>query len=249
MTRRVAIMQPTFLPWLGYFALLDAVDEFVYLDDVQLVRRSWHVRNRIRTGGGTAMVSLNVVGKPSRPTIAEARLARTGFEKALARTISSALAKAPYRAMVESLIDEAFTAAGDSLVALNIGLVEGVARRVGIGGRRRRSSELGIPAMDKSDRLYAICRTLGAEEYLSPVGSAAYLAESDPFAASSIALRFLNYEPRPYPQAPGTPFESHLAAIDALAWLGPDEFLPLVRSGIGRSMTLDEVTRPRESAA
>ena len=247
--KRVAIMQPTFLPWLGYFALLDAVDEFVYLDDVQLSRQSWQTRNRIAASGGVLTLSLDVARKPSRPTIAEARLAAdTGRRRKLLRTVAAALAGAPHGPLVESLLEAAFDAAGDSLATLNITLIEAIAACTGIDTARRRASGLDVPPMEKSTRLLAICRRLGADEYLSPIGSADYLAEADPFAGSEVALRLLDYEHPRYRQA-GDGFESHLAAIDALAWVGPEAFLPLARSGMRRPLALAEVTTPRALAS
>jgi hypothetical protein len=55
-----AIMQPTYFPWTGYFDLIDQSDKFVFLDDVQLVRRSWMVRNRIKTSQGPLFLSIPV---------------------------------------------------------------------------------------------------------------------------------------------------------------------------------------------
>ena len=62
----VAIMQPTYLPWLGYFALMDRVDTFVYLDSVQFARRSWQQRNRIRSADGEVMLTIPVAKKGLR---------------------------------------------------------------------------------------------------------------------------------------------------------------------------------------
>ena len=55
-----AIMQPTYMPWIGYFDLIDQVDKFVFLDDVKLVKQSWHVRNRIKTEQGALLLTIPV---------------------------------------------------------------------------------------------------------------------------------------------------------------------------------------------
>jgi len=62
----VAIMQPTYLPWLGYFGLMDRVDTFVYLDSVQFARRSWQQRNRIKSERGEVMLTVPVAKKGLR---------------------------------------------------------------------------------------------------------------------------------------------------------------------------------------
>ena len=238
---RAAIMQPTFLPWLGYFALLDRADVFVYLDDVQLARRSWQVRNRVATPNGVVTLSLSVAGKPSRPLLADTRLADTGQERKLLATLGQALAGAPFAAPVEALVRRCVETAEGSLARLNVSLIEGIAAMAGIGGTRVRASELGVPPAEKAERLLAICERVGADEYLSAIGSVAYLTEHDPFEASAVRLRFLDYEHPRYERG-GRPFESHLAAVDALAWVGPERFASLVRSGVRPALTLAEAT-------
>ena len=67
--KKVAIMQPTFLPWTGYVALMDHVDEFVFLDHVQFDKRSWQQRNRIKTANGPQWLTVPVIsrGKSDHP--------------------------------------------------------------------------------------------------------------------------------------------------------------------------------------
>ena len=62
-TQKIAIMQPTFLPWIGYFAMIDKVDEFVFFDHVQFEKRSWQQRNKIRTHNGEVWLSVPVLNK------------------------------------------------------------------------------------------------------------------------------------------------------------------------------------------
>ena len=86
--RTLAVMQPTFLPWVGYFALMDRVDRFVFLDDVQFDKRSWQQRNRIKTANGPLWLTVPVLTKGRRDqTIAEvqiqpdARFAETALKR------------------------------------------------------------------------------------------------------------------------------------------------------------------------
>ena len=65
---RVAIMQPTWLPWMGYFDLIDQVDQFVFLDTVQFSKKSWHCRNRVKTSHGSKWISLPVSARFSEGT-------------------------------------------------------------------------------------------------------------------------------------------------------------------------------------
>ena len=65
MSKKIAIMQPTFLPWMGYFAMIDYVDEFVFLDSVQFAKRSWQQRNKIKVGDTDKWISVPVKSKSS----------------------------------------------------------------------------------------------------------------------------------------------------------------------------------------
>jgi len=228
---RVAIMQPTFLPWLGYFALMAAVDRFVYLDDVQLSRQSWQTRNRLKGPGGEIMLSLPVARKPAKVAIREARLSDLRALAKIRRTVADSLGRAPHYSVVAKILDRGIAASGDGLCALNIALIEGVAEASGIATPRLRASALGVGGdTGRSGRLLDICRALGAGTYVSPPGAFAYLEADDPFTNSGVALRFLDYRHPEYPQF-HPPFLPFMAAIDALAHVGPAGFFALVERG------------------
>ena len=237
----VAIMQPTFLPWLGYFALIDSVDHFVFLDDVQMSKQSWQTRNRIKGPNGPIMLSLGVARKPSKPLICEAKLAETGFEAALLKTVSANLGRAPHFDVVEDILKRSFETSGATVASLNIAIIDKIAEVSGISTPRYRSSDMKVQSTGtRSGRLIEICEYFKADTYLSPVGAHDYLTEEGEFDDSATALRFLNYDHPIHPQFFGA-FESHMAAIDALAHVGPDAFLDLVRSGIKPALSADEV--------
>lgn len=235
-------MQPTFLPWLGYFALIDQADRFVFLDDVQFSKQSWQSRNRIKGPNGEVMLSLSVARKPSKPLIMEAKLAENGFEAKLMKSVQACLGKAPHYPLVAEILTEGFAQIPLGLSAVNRSIITAIAKAAGIETRLELASESGIPGGEKSDRLLAFCEAFGARHYLSPVGSYGYLSAHNPFAQSAVALGFQNFAHPVYPQFFG-PFHSHLAAIDALAHVGPEGFLPLVRSGIHPPHSLEDIAR------
>ena len=228
---RVAIMQPTFLPWLGYFALMAAVDRFVYLDDVQLSRQSWQTRNRLKGPGGEILVSLPVARKPARVSIRDARISDLRALAKLRRAIADSLGRAPHFRLVEGIIDAGIAAADNGLCALNIALIEGVAEATGIATPRHRASDLGIGAESgRAGRLLDICRALGGRCYVSPPGALDYLEADDPFSGSDVALRFIDFHHPEHPQF-HPPFLPFIAAIDALAHVGPAGFRALLERG------------------
>lgn len=236
----VAIMQPTFLPWLGYFAMIEQVDHFVFLDDVQFSKQSWQSRNRIKGPNGEVLLSLSVARKPSKPLIKDARLAETGFEAKLVETVRQAYAKAPNGKNATDLVETSFAKAGGSLARLNIGFIKSFCALTQIKATFHRSSDMAVAVDGRSDRLIAMARALGCTRYLSPVGSALYLAEDNAFEGAEVALDFLNFTPHPYDQGGGR-FLSHLSALDALAHVGTSGVRHLVRSGLGPPLKLDDV--------
>jgi hypothetical protein len=232
------IMQPTFLPWLGYFALIHQADHFVFLNDVQFVKRSWQRRNQIAGPNGAVMLSLPVASKPSYPLIQEARLSDQDFRADLMARIKGCLASAPHWALVQTLLETALAKARTSVDDLNTGLIRDLCAVLGLTTQFHRAADLGVPGGEKSERLFAICQLLGADEYLSPVGSAGYLRAGHPFTEQGTRLRFQNFTPLPYPQR-WQPFRSHMSVIDALAWVGPEQTRALILAGIGPSLMLD----------
>ena len=133
-------MQPTFLPWLGYFGLIELADQFVFLDDVQFSKQSWQSRNRIRGQKGEIQtLSLSVARKPSKPLINEARLADTGFERGLLQNLRASYAKSGFGELAHSLTAEAFRSAGQSLCDLNIEFITQMSRVCGLSTTFHRS--------------------------------------------------------------------------------------------------------------
>lgn len=217
--RRVAaIMQPTYLPYLGYFHLVAAADVFVFLDDVQFARRSWQSRNRILGAGGELMLTVPV-RKHDRDTpihgieISEAKPWR---DKHLA-SIRHAYAKRPFFAEGMAFLETELAARG-RLADLNRAIVEGAARKLGLATEFVNASALACPGQ-RSERLLAICQAVGATDYLSPMGSRDYMEGDAVFAAAGFPVSFQGFVEVPYPQG-RTPFAPYMAFVDALMNLG-----------------------------
>ncbi len=210
----VAIMQPTYLPWIGYFALMERVETFVFLDDVQFEKRSWQQRNRIKSSTGEIWLTVPVLSKGKfAQTIADVRInPDSRFPQDHLGSIRANYARAPHFGALFDALQERYAPASDRLLPLNISLIEWIAGLLGVRTPSIRSSSLGV-ADTKADRLVAICRKLGATRYLSPPGSAAYLEGDTAFDAAGIELAYHDYEHPVYPQLHGD-FVSHLSALD-----------------------------------
>ena len=219
----VAIMQPTYLPWLGYFALMDRVDTFVYLDSVQFARRSWQQRNRIKSATGEMMLTIPVAKKGLRDQkIADVEiLYGPEFPRRHIDILAANYRRAEFFDTYAPPLYGLLETAHRKLADLTIAICEWLAEVFGITARRIRSVTMDN-AGAKADLLVHLCRQLDATRYISPVGSHDYLAEFDAFAKAGIELYYHGYEHPTYPQLYG-PFLPFMGAIDLLAECRPGE--------------------------
>ncbi len=233
---RIAIMQPTYFPWMGYFDLIDQVDLFVFFDHVQVVRRSWGVRNRIKSAQGEIYLSVPVAKDKNREETRYANASINYDTKWVGKHIKSiehSYRKAPYFQEVFPDIENLIKSNYASLADLNISIITFFAKKIGIQTPFSRSSE--IPSLEgKKDILLAnICKAVSASEYLSPQGSAVYLEENQPGGAivkNNIELFYHHYEHPVYQQQYGE-FISHLGILDLIFNVGYSNALNLIRQG------------------
>lgn len=228
MSTTAAIMQPTYLPYLGYFQLMAASDVFVFLDDVQYARRSWQSRNRILTANGELMLTVPVK-KHDRDTpihAIEIDDSQPWRDKHLA-AIRHAYGKRPGFAEGFAFVSEQLALHRDGALAdLTCGMAVAAAQRLGLTTRFERASTLGADGA-RSEHLLAICRAVGASAYVSPMGSADYMEEDGVFAAADFPVRFQGFTPVSYPQG-AEPFTPFMGFVDGLMNVGWDGLRGLV---------------------
>lgn len=220
---RVAIHQPNYLPWCGYFAKLLACDVFVYLDDVQMPSgRSYLSRTQVRGAHGVSWLSVPTHHRHDEP-IREVRFA-AGEERWAHKHLASLrghYGRGASAREVLALLQPIYEAPGPLLADCNIRLIEAVAGYLGIGTRTVRASALGLGQESSDDRLIAITRALGGRCYVSGKGGQNY---QDPakFAAAGLELEVRVYAPQGYPQLHGGEFVPGLSIVDALCVLGKE---------------------------
>ena len=215
-----AIMQPTYLPWLGYFDLLDQVDVFVFLDDVKLEKQSWQVRNRIKSANKEQMLTipaLSVNGMNTMINVAKVD-DRSNWRKKHVKTVEQSYAKAPFK---EEIVSEYITMLSEQsnfLADITIAVTKGISDKLGIDTCMLKSSNLKESDRYKDDRIVEICTELDCSRYISPVGAKEYINRKQvggAFADSNIELRYMNYTHPTYRQL-GDSFVSYLSILDLL---------------------------------
>jgi hypothetical protein len=233
-----AIMQPTYLPWSGYFQLMAQADVFVLLDDVQFNRTSWQCRNRILLHGAEHMLTVPVTGASLGTPINEVRLMPRPWAVKQWATLQAAYGKTPHGPEMLALLAPVYAQAAEFslLVDWNQALIAVLAKALGIDTPLLRSSTLGREGQ-RSARLLALCEHLGASDYLSPRGSMAYLTEDDFAGNGRITLHYQDYTPPPYAQRKADGFVSHLSVVDVIAQQGTDFARRYVRGQIAPADT------------
>lgn len=222
-------MQPTYLPWLGYFALIDLADVFVLLDDVQFDRRSWQQRNRIKGPNGEILLTVPV-RKASRDTqICSIDINYDQvFPEAHIANIERNYGKSPYLSHAWEPIRSVLETRVGGLAALNICLIETLTSQLGLDVDFVRSSELSADGR-RDEYLSRICVELGGTTYLSPEGSRPYLENSVHFKTCGVRVEYLEFIHPTYSQQFG-PFIDYLSVVDLLFNAGPDA-VNVLRSG------------------
>ncbi len=230
----VGILQPGYIPWVGFFEQIDQVDEFIYLDDVQFTRRDWRSRNRILTRDGPKWLTVpvqSVAGDKSvgRALLPEVRIQndRPWFETHL-RTIEHAYKRAPHFDSYFSDLERILQAKHESLIELDIAIVALLCGYLGLDAPVRRSSSLAV--VDKgSDRILQLCLRAGATDYYSGAAARDYL-DLATFQSHRIRVWFQGHQCEPYRQQHASEFVPYLSVLDLLFNEG-ERALDIVRAG------------------
>lgn len=239
---KVAISQPTYLPWMGYFDLMDQVDAFVFLDSVQFEKRSWQQRNRIKTLSGLQWLTVPVAvrGKQEQQ-ISEAVIQEPASLENHLRTIELNYRRAPHFAAYYPEFASVFqdSQASPLLVDLNLRLIRWMMQALGLRTQVYRSSEMHQPGR-RTELLANIAESLGATEYLSALGSADYLlGEMNVMTDRRITVTFQHYQHPEYKQL-FPPFLPYATVLDLLLNEGPRS-LEILRSGNRTPYSPEEV--------
>ncbi|MBW1713936.1 MAG: WbqC family protein [Deltaproteobacteria bacterium] len=219
---KVAIMQPTFAPWLGYFDLIAEVDRFVFLDDAQVIFKSWHHRNQLfMPNGQVGWIRAPLKKKGNYgAAIKDMPLDLGSREWAkLGSTLKHVYQKAPAYDELAPVVEVWMSAKSANLAELNTRLIMEVSHRMGFQPEWIFSSALGCPG-HRSGKLLAILKLLGATTYCSARGSFGYMKEDGLFPVSDLEVLFQDFQHPAYRQFHSTQFVSHLSILDALFNLG-----------------------------
>ncbi len=215
----VAIHQPNFLPWLGWFDKLARADVFVLLDNVALQRTGGAYTNRVEmlVSGKRAWLTVPVArGADARERISEARIVETTpWRRKIRRAIEQSYARAPFFGEIMPALDALFEPGEDRLAAFNIAGIRTLARLTGLKTEKMiKASDLAVSGSG-TDLLIAIVRAAGGDIYLCGGGAGGYQDDAK-FTEAGVGLQYQEFHHPTYPQINAGAFVPGLSIVDAL---------------------------------
>lgn len=227
---KVVINQPTYLPWMGYFAMMDLADVFVFYDDVQFVAQSWQQRNRIKSMQGKELWLTIPITRSFGQKINEVRINGDAiWRKKHWKSIEQSYSKAPYFNKFGYKVEELYDATWFYLADFNIYVTRILAELLDVKlPKFIKSSELKGIEGEKTDRVLSVLRAVGGTEYISGLGAMDYL-QAEKLHKAGIELTWFNYQHPIYPQIRGD-FIPYLSVIDLLFNVG-DKAIEHIRRG------------------
>jgi hypothetical protein len=213
----LAIMQPYFLPYIGYFQLIRAVDRFVIYDNIKYTKRGWINRNRILLEGHDELFTLPLKNDSDSLNI-DQRFLSDSYDRDASKTlrkISVAYRKAPFFEEVMPIIEQCFTHSDRNLFRFNYHAVKLISKYLDIATEFIISSTVDIDhSLAGEEKVLAICRSLHADTYINAIGGQE-LYTKETFQSNEIHLKFIKTGEIVYPQLDGN-FIPHLSIVDVL---------------------------------
>lgn len=222
MSKTVAIVQSNYIPWRGYFDLINSVDEFILYDDVQYTRRDWRNRNTIKSAGGVIWLTIPVqvkgkyLQKIKDTVVADSKWTRDHWE-----TIVHNYSQTAHFSEYRGLFEELYLGPENRLLShINYRFIAAICRILGISTAISWSMDYDLVG-DKTERLVNLCRQAGAKTYLSGPTAKTYLDE-ELFNCRGIEVAYMDYSGYPEYRQLHPPFQPHVSIIDLILNEGPN---------------------------
>lgn len=218
--KKVAILQPNYIPWKGYFDIINMVDEFIVYDEVQYTKNDWRNRNKIKTKNGLLWLTIPVRRRSLDQKISETKALNSMWRKKHWKSLCQWYSKSKYFETYRSTFEKLYlSSVEDNLSKINVEFIDTINAIVGIKTKLRTSSHYELYG-GKTDRLINICKQANATEYITGPSAMNYL-DVQRFKESNIELRFVSYEGyKPYHQQ-FPPFEHGVSIVDLIFNTGP----------------------------
>lgn len=212
---RVGIMQPYFLPYIGYFQLLNTVDRYVIYDNIQYTKKGWINRNRILQNGKDALISIPIEKDSDYLDIKDRRISANFDKKKLINQIRESYRKAPYFGEVMPVMEGIINYDENNLFCYIYNSVSQICSCLNIETEIIVSSTLDIDhSLKGQDKVIVICKKTGATDYYNAIGGQE-LYNAEDFKKENIDLHFVSTNPIEYKQFKNE-FVPHLSILDVM---------------------------------
>jgi hypothetical protein len=222
---KCVILQPSYIPWRGYFHQVFKADLFIFYDDVTFDKGGWRNRNRVKTPNGVKWLTIPVTA-PAGQQLHQSPINRVEvcldqrWQSAHWNTLRHCYSRAPYFKRYASLLDVIYQSQSPLLCDYLIDSTLALSQELGIRHTQfRKSSEIAADGA-KTDRLVSLLTSVGATHYISGPAARNYL-EEDKLQQAGITLEYMSYQYPEYPQL-YPPFDSFVSILDLLFMKGPE---------------------------
>jgi len=214
--KKIAILQSNYIPWKGYFDLINMVDEFILYDDVQYTRRDWRNRNKIKTPKGLQWLTIPVEVKGKYfQKIKDTKISDSNWKIKHWTQITQNYKKAKYFKNYKDLFKELYLNCNEIYLSqINYKFIIAINEILGIKTKIRWSSEFDL-ANEKNERLLEICKDCNADIYLSGPAAKDYLDEKL-FEKEGIKVEWMDYSGYPEYSQLYPPFEHGVTILDLI---------------------------------
>ena len=227
---KTAIMQPYIFPYIGYFQLINAVDKFVFLDDVNFINKGWINRNFIQNKGDKILFTIPLKGASQNELIKDIPVSEEGnWRKKLLATITLSYKKAPFYEERFSMIESIINSQNVTIADYAKNSIMQISEAQQLKAEFIFSSSIFEKINSGEDRILDICIKSGTATYINPQGGTE-LYNKEKFNQKSIALNFLFSGQVYYNQNHAKDFVPHLSIIDVLMYNNNQEIVGLLNN-------------------
>jgi hypothetical protein len=217
------ILQPSYIPWRGYFDQIRRADLFIFYDDVQYDKHGWRNRNQIKTAGGKRWLTIPVhtAGATHGVAIKDVGIDWSKpWPSQHLKSLTASYARAPHFRQYAPLLQSFFDRRDKLISEFTIATTIALAGALGIQDTRfMRSSELEGINGARTTRLIEILRRVGADHYITGPSARDYIATEE-FVSAGIGLEYMKYDYPEYPQL-YPPYDPQVSVLDLLFMTGP----------------------------
>jgi len=221
MSKKVAIVQSNYIPWKGYFDLINLVDEFILFDEMQYTKRDWRNRNIIKTANGPMWLTIPVEVKGKYfQKINQTVVSDISWNRTHWKTIVHNYSKARHFHTCREVFENLYLGSSEKFLSqVNHKFIVAICEILGINTKLSWSMDYNL-VTGKTERIVDLCKQAGATEYVSGPTAKGYIDEKL-FREEGIALSYMDYLDYPEYRQLFPPFEHRVSIIDVIFNEGP----------------------------